>query len=114
MVAYLASDAAAHITGQVFGVTGGLVQLYQGWTPVAELSKDARWEPAELAGQMAELFGERPRPTCPELGAPPAPRASAGGLGTGDTGDGDLLRRRPAVRRARSVRTRRGAGPRTA
>ena len=35
MVAYLASDEAAHITGQVFGVTGGLVQLYQGWAPVA-------------------------------------------------------------------------------
>jgi NAD(P)-dependent dehydrogenase (short-subunit alcohol dehydrogenase family) len=69
MVAYLASDEAAHITGQVFGVTGGLVQLYQGWTPVAEVNKDARWEPAELAGQMAELFGDRPTAYVPESSA---------------------------------------------
>jgi hypothetical protein len=44
----------------VFGVTGGLVELYQGWTPVAELEKGARWEVAELAERMDELFGERP------------------------------------------------------
>jgi NAD(P)-dependent dehydrogenase (short-subunit alcohol dehydrogenase family) len=59
MVAYLASDAAAHITGQVFYVQGGLVQLYQGWTPVAEIQRDQRWTPAELAERMGELFDER-------------------------------------------------------
>jgi len=69
MVAYLASDQAAHITGQVFGVTGALVQLYEGWAPVAEVSKDARWEPAELAGQMAELFGDRATAYVPESSA---------------------------------------------
>jgi NAD(P)-dependent dehydrogenase (short-subunit alcohol dehydrogenase family) len=60
MVAYLASDDAAHITGQVFGVQGGLVQLYQGWTPVSEVSKAGRWSPAELGARMKELFGDRP------------------------------------------------------
>jgi len=60
MVAYLASDSAAHITGQVFGVQGGLVQLYQGWTPVSEVSKAGRWSPAELGARMRELFGDRP------------------------------------------------------
>jgi NAD(P)-dependent dehydrogenase (short-subunit alcohol dehydrogenase family) len=60
MVAYLASDAAAHITGQVFYVQGGLVQLYQGWTPVAEIQRDQRWTPAELAKRMGELFEGRP------------------------------------------------------
>jgi NAD(P)-dependent dehydrogenase (short-subunit alcohol dehydrogenase family) len=60
LVAYLCSDAAAHITGQVFYIAGGLVQLYQGWTPVGELSKDERWTPSELAERMGELFGDRP------------------------------------------------------
>ena len=59
MVAYLASDRAAHITGQVFYVQGGLVQLYQGWAPVAEIDKGARWSPSELADRMDELFHGR-------------------------------------------------------
>jgi NAD(P)-dependent dehydrogenase (short-subunit alcohol dehydrogenase family) len=59
MVAYLASDRAAHITGQVFYVQGGLIQLYQGWTPVSEIDKGARWSAGELADRMEELFGGR-------------------------------------------------------
>jgi NAD(P)-dependent dehydrogenase (short-subunit alcohol dehydrogenase family) len=60
VVAVLCADGAAHVTGQVFGITGGLVQLYQGWTPVAELDRGGRWEVAELASRLDELFGDRP------------------------------------------------------
>jgi hypothetical protein len=60
LVAYLASDRSAHITGQVFGVTGGVVQLYRGWIPVAQIDKPERWEPAELADRVPELFEGRP------------------------------------------------------
>jgi len=60
MVTYLASDQAAHITGQVFYVQGGLVQLYRGWEPVSEIEKGERWTPDELASRVDELFGDTP------------------------------------------------------
>jgi NAD(P)-dependent dehydrogenase (short-subunit alcohol dehydrogenase family) len=69
LVAYLCSDEAAHITGQVFGITGGLVQLYQGWTPVAQADRGERWTPRDLADRMPELFGDRPTAYQPEHSA---------------------------------------------
>jgi NAD(P)-dependent dehydrogenase (short-subunit alcohol dehydrogenase family) len=79
LVVYLASDAAAHITGQVFYAQGGLVQLYQGWTPVAEIQKDERWTPAVLADRIGELFAGRPTTYSPER----SPLRHAAGIGKG-------------------------------
>jgi NAD(P)-dependent dehydrogenase (short-subunit alcohol dehydrogenase family) len=43
VVAWLASDLATGITGQVVKVQGGLVQLVQGWRPITEASSDRPW-----------------------------------------------------------------------
>ncbi|MGH9196847.1 MAG: SDR family oxidoreductase [Acidimicrobiia bacterium] len=70
LIAYLASDDAAGINGQVFAVTGGTIQLVQGWTPIRTINKDARWEPAELVDAIEELVpGKKIQPEGMRRGA---------------------------------------------
>jgi NAD(P)-dependent dehydrogenase (short-subunit alcohol dehydrogenase family) len=47
VVAWLAA-AGGTVTGRVFGVHGGTVQLYRPWSLEAEVAKDGRWSPEEL------------------------------------------------------------------
>ena len=47
VVAWLAA-AGGTVTGRVFGVHGGTVQLYRPWTVEAEVEREGRWSPAEL------------------------------------------------------------------
>jgi NAD(P)-dependent dehydrogenase (short-subunit alcohol dehydrogenase family) len=60
LVAYLATDAAAHITGQVFYVYGGTVHLLEGWTFDGTIEKKARWTVDELVQQVPTLFKNQP------------------------------------------------------
>ena len=64
VVVWLLSDAAAEISGQVIGITGGLVELYEGWHVVASQELPRRWTPRSWP---------RPSPTCSAT-ARPAPR----------------------------------------
>lgn len=59
-VAYLCSDSAADISGQTFAVTGGFVELLQGWSSAASIDKGDRWTVDELIDRVPELFGDRP------------------------------------------------------
>jgi NAD(P)-dependent dehydrogenase (short-subunit alcohol dehydrogenase family) len=55
LVVYLASPPAAEVTGQVFGISGGDIELFEPWRPVRSLSKDGRWTPGDLVKRMPEI-----------------------------------------------------------
>ncbi|MBI4362964.1 MAG: SDR family oxidoreductase [Euryarchaeota archaeon] len=57
LAAFLASDQARGITGRVFHIVGGKIDLYQGWTPVKSIEKKGRWEVGELKERIRELTG---------------------------------------------------------
>lgn len=60
VVGFLASDAAADVSGQVFVVWGTRVHLMQGWTMVGTLDRgEGRWTPEELVARKDELFAGR-------------------------------------------------------
>jgi len=57
LVAFLCSDASAHISGRVFGVQGDSIELFQPFTSVAEVrSGGGRWDPEDIPGRIDELF----------------------------------------------------------
>jgi NAD(P)-dependent dehydrogenase (short-subunit alcohol dehydrogenase family) len=57
LVAYLCSDAAAHISGKVFGVQGDSVEIFQPFTSVAEITNgQRRWDAEDLVGRIDELL----------------------------------------------------------
>jgi NAD(P)-dependent dehydrogenase (short-subunit alcohol dehydrogenase family) len=87
VVVWLLSDAAAEVSGQVIGITGGLIELYEGWHVVASHDLPRRWTPGELAAAAPRLFGDRPtrapwRPSSLRR-VIEAARARAGGAGPG-------------------------------
>ena len=57
LVAFLCSDAAAHIIGKVFGVQGDSIEIFQPFTSVAEVTNGGRrWDPEDIPGRIDELF----------------------------------------------------------
>jgi NAD(P)-dependent dehydrogenase (short-subunit alcohol dehydrogenase family) len=67
VVAWLASDDAADVTGQVFVVFGGRLHLMEGWTMVGEIEQGERWSVDSIAARKKELFGDR-RTGTPRMG----------------------------------------------
>ncbi len=68
VVAWLASDAAAHVTGQVFVVNGDKVHRMAGWHRTGRIDAGGRaFTAAELADRAAELFGDE-SPGLPPMG----------------------------------------------
>lgn len=61
LVAWLASDDAGDVNGQVFVVIGGDVWVMSGYTIAGHVHKDGPWTPQELAAKKDELFADHDR-----------------------------------------------------
>jgi len=55
IVAYLASDAAASITGKVFSVRAGRLELLQPWQLAKYIDIGRRWTIKEIDERISEL-----------------------------------------------------------
>ena len=62
IVAWLASEAAGHVTGRVFEIDGGKLTLEDGWRHVATRDKGSRWDTAEVGPIVDALIAEAPAP----------------------------------------------------
>jgi NAD(P)-dependent dehydrogenase (short-subunit alcohol dehydrogenase family) len=58
LVAFLASEKAAHINGQVFGRRGYAYTIFQKHKPVASMFKPGGWTPAEIAKNFDSVLAE--------------------------------------------------------
>ncbi|MFS3130019.1 SDR family oxidoreductase [Nocardioides sp. Bht2] len=62
IVAWLASEAAGHVTGRIFEIDGGLLTLESGYLHAASRDAGRRWEAAELGEVVDALIAEAPKP----------------------------------------------------
>ncbi|MDT0201623.1 SDR family oxidoreductase [Nocardioides sp. AE5] len=62
VVAWLASEAAGHVTGRVFEIDGGLLTLEDGWRHGAARDAGRRWEAGELGDVVDQLLAEGATP----------------------------------------------------
>ena len=68
LVVYLASDAAAWLTGQVFRVDGSRVQRLRGWKAAGEYRSQSGGavQPGELIAGLPEVYGTAPAGRLPD------------------------------------------------
>jgi NAD(P)-dependent dehydrogenase (short-subunit alcohol dehydrogenase family) len=68
-VTFLCSDAAAHISGKVFGVQGDAVELYRPYTSEAVIENGgSRWTAEQVGERVGELFEATGIPPAAENG----------------------------------------------
>ena len=76
MVIFLASEAAAGINGQVFGVFGNVVQLWRLPRPVHHWQTQNIWDPNDIAKLAGEIKGLIPKVNPPYMPGTPGPKMS--------------------------------------
>ncbi len=62
LVAWLASEDAADVSGQVFEISGGAISVSDGWRVGPQIDKGARWQPAELGEAVRDLVARAEPP----------------------------------------------------
>jgi NAD(P)-dependent dehydrogenase (short-subunit alcohol dehydrogenase family) len=62
LIAFLASEKAAHINGQVFGRRGYAFTIFQKHKPVASMFKPGGWTPVEVAKNFDAVLAEHMMP----------------------------------------------------
>jgi NAD(P)-dependent dehydrogenase (short-subunit alcohol dehydrogenase family) len=77
IVAFLASEQAGHVNGQIFGRRGYAYTLFQTPKPLAALYKEGGWTAEEIARNFDAAFGEHL--SVPGIPMTPALRAAAAG-----------------------------------
>ncbi|EME21233.1 SDR family oxidoreductase [Rhodococcus triatomae] len=68
-VVWLGSPEAQGVTGRVFNVHGGSISVAETWVAGPGVSKDARWDPAEL-GEVIPALVAQARPNSTMAGTP--------------------------------------------
>ena len=62
LVVWLASAESGDVTGRMFEVEGGVISVADGWQHGPAMTKDGRWEAAEIGGPLRELLTKAPAP----------------------------------------------------
>jgi 3-oxoacyl-[acyl-carrier protein] reductase len=62
LVAYLASDHAAHVNGQIFGRTDFSYTLFQHPRQIAWMHRDGGWDVASVVDQFDTMLGQHLQP----------------------------------------------------
>jgi 3-oxoacyl-[acyl-carrier protein] reductase len=62
IVVALCADESQHITGQVFFVYGGVVNMLSGWEAGELFASDERWDPDELLHELQERLPDGAAP----------------------------------------------------
>jgi NAD(P)-dependent dehydrogenase (short-subunit alcohol dehydrogenase family) len=68
LVVWLGSPDSRDVTGRLFEIEGGVINVCDGWQHGPRIEKDRRWEPSEVGPAVRELITQAP-PPAPVYGA---------------------------------------------
>lgn len=58
LLAWIASEESAHVTGRVFESEGGKISIADGWRSTEGVDKGAQWQPAEVGEAVKQLIAK--------------------------------------------------------